>query len=287
MRLLMTQLKPYIQLTRMDRPIGTMLLLWPTLWALWMAMNGQPPFYLLLIFVIGTFLMRSAGCIINDIADRNIDGLVERTKNRPLASGQISLKAAAVLFIILLFAAFLILLPILSPLILSLALLAVLITIIYPFSKRWLQAPQMVLGVAFAWGVPMAFAVGQHQLPLHCWALFIATLLWIVSYDTMYAMADRDDDRKIGVYSTAILFAAYDRLIIALIQTSLIVILVILGIMLKLSMSYYLALMVAATILTYQQWLIRNRERSRCLQAFINNHWFGLVVFVGILLSYY
>ena len=287
MLLSMRQLKPYIQLTRMDRPIGIMLLLWPTLWALWIATNGEPPITLVFIFVMGTFLMRSAGCIINDIADRHIDGLVERTKNRPLASGQLSIKAAIVLFVILLFAAFLILLPILSPLIVSLALIAVLVTIIYPFSKRWIQAPQMVLGLAFAWGIPMAFAAGAQQLPLVCWVLFVATLLWIVSYDTMYAMADRVDDRKIGVNSTAILFGDNDRLFIAMIQTSLILILLIVGVMLKLSLSYYIAVIVAAAVLIYQQWLIRSRERHRCFQAFINNHWFGLIIFVGIFISYY
>ncbi len=287
MLLSMRQLKPYIQLTRMDRPIGIMLLLWPTLWALWIATNGEPPITLVFIFVMGTFLMRSAGCIINDIADRHIDGLVERTKNRPLASGQLSIKAAIVLFVILLFAAFLILLPILSPLIVSLALIAVLVTIIYPFSKRWIQAPQMVLGLAFAWGIPMAFAAGAQQLPLVCWVLFVATLLWIVSYDTMYAMADRVDDRKIGVNSTAILFGDNDRLIIAMIQISLIVILLMVGAMLKLLLSYYIAVIMAAAVLIYKQWLIRSRERHRCFQAFINNHWFGLIIFVGIFISYY
>lgn len=283
---LFIKLKQYAHLARLDKPIGMLLLLWPTLWALWIAGQGRPNLKVAFIFIIGTFLMRSAGCVINDYADRHIDGEVARTKDRPLVKAQVTPREALGLFVILVLLAFTLVLILHSILVLKLAILAILITIIYPFSKRYFQAPQLILGIAFAWGIPMAFAAQSEQLSMLSWALFMATMLWVIAYDTVYAMVDRDDDRRLGVRSTAILFGDYDVWIITGLQLGSLIILCVLGWVLKLSQVYYLFLLVAGVLAIYQYTLIKNRQASRCFKAFLSNNWFGLVIFLGVVFGY-
>lgn len=276
-----TQLPYYIQLTRLDRPIGVYLLLWPTLWALWFAASGVPSLKILFIFIAGVILMRSAGCVINDFADRNIDGHVKRTKDRPLPSGKVTAKETLTLFAVLCAASFiLVLLTNTLTIYLSFGGLALAAT--YPFMKRHTYLPQVVLGAAFAWAIPMAYAAETGELHKQAWLLYVITVLWTVAYDTMYAMVDRDDDIKIGVKSTAILFGNADRMVVAVLQTLVILVLCIVGNQAELGSLYYLSVVVAATLFVYQQHLIRNREREGCFKAFLNNHWVGLAVFVGI-----
>jgi 4-hydroxybenzoate polyprenyltransferase len=276
----------YLALIRFDRPIGTYLLLWPTLWALWIAAEGIPDLKLLVIFSVGTFLMRSAGCIINDFADRHIDGHVQRTRNRPLVTGRISPRQALIFATLLCLLAFgLVLLTNLKTIVLSVV--AVALACCYPFMKRHTHLPQLVLGAAFSWGVPMAFAAQRNALPPHLWLIYIAVVLWTVAYDTFYAMVDREDDLKIGVKSTAILFAEDDRLITALLQLSVIVVLLLSGKQFQLGYWYLVGVIAAAGLFIYQQYLIRERDRNRCLQAFLNNHWVGASIFGGIFLDYW
>lgn len=276
----------YGQLIRFDRPIGTYLLLWPVFWALWIASEGWPDLKLLIIFALGTFLMRSAGCAINDFADRKIDGHVERTKNRPLATGKITAKEALGVFAVLVLAAFLLVLQ-LNTLTLLLSIVAVLLAATYPFMKRFHHLPQVHLGAAFAWSIPMAFAaVTGETPPLVAWVLFVATLLWTTAYDTMYAMSDRDDDVKIGVKSSAILFGQYDRLIIGALQLATLGLLAWVGFLAERGWLFGLGLLAAAGLMVYQQYLIRSRDRRQSLQAFLNNNWVGIVVFVGLALDY-
>lgn len=276
----------YLALIRFDRPIGTYLLLWPTLWALWIAGEGNPDFKLVVIFTLGTFLMRSAGCAINDYADRHIDAHVKRTVNRPIITGRLSPKEALLCALVLALLAFaLVLMTNLKTILLSFG--AVAIAACYPFMKRYTQLPQLVLGAAFSWGIPMAFAAQQNHLPHQLWLIYIAVVLWTIAYDTFYAMVDRDDDIKIGVKSTAILFGKDDRLITGLLQASTLLILVLAGIQFKLNYWYYLGLSGAGLLFVYQQYLIRDRLREQCLKAFLNNHWAGAVIFVGIALNYY
>ncbi len=276
----------YLALIRFDRPIGTYLLLWPTLWALWLAAEGLPDAKLLVIFILGTFLMRSAGCAINDYADRNIDAHVKRTANRPLASGKISTKEALVFTAVLCLLAFvLVLFTNLKTILLSFA--AVALAACYPFMKRYTHLPQVVLGAAFSWGIPMAFAAQQNALPKPLWLLYFAVVLWTVAYDTFYAMVDRDDDITIGVKSTAVLFGQYDRLITGLLQLVVIMLLVVVGRAFSLGDVYYLSLIVTALLFVYQQYLVRHRDRDQCFKAFLNNHWVGAVIFCGIALSYF
>jgi len=274
----------YVTLTRLNRPIGILLLLWPTLWALWIAGHGRPTFSLVVIFIIGTVLMRSAGCIINDIADKRFDGDVTRTKNRPLVTGQLSTREALILFFILcLFSAFL-LLP-LNTLTRELAIPAVVLASCYPFMKRYTHLPQFILGLAFSWGIPMAFAAQTGTVPAIAWLIFLINCLWAVAYDTIYAMVDRQDDLKIGVKSTAILFGQWDTKIIALLHVIILLLLIGLGIHLAFGIFFYLGLILAAMIMIYLQYLIQNRESAKCFQAFLMSQWIGATVFLGIIMS--
>ncbi|MFT5063537.1 MAG: 4-hydroxybenzoate polyprenyltransferase [Gammaproteobacteria bacterium] len=280
-----TKLSAYARLMRLDRPVGNYLLLWPTLWALWFAAISQgaviPAIPVMAVFIAGVFLMRAAGCVINDFADRKIDGQVDRTKARPLATGEVSPKEALVLFFALTLAAFCLVLT-MNSLTIKLSFVGAALATLYPFTKRWTHLPQFVLGAAFGWAVPMAFAAQANALPPLAWILFSITILWTVAYDTMYAMVDREDDLKIGVKSTAILFGRFDRLIIALLQLSTLILLVFIGILQQLNWPYYLGLCAAAGLALWQQWLIKERHGDRCFKAFLNNHPFGLVVFIGI-----
>ena len=284
--MLLERLKHYGRLIRFERPIGTLLLLWPTYWALWVAAQGFPGWKLLIIFSLGTFLMRSAGCAINDIADRKVDGHVERTKLRPLATGVISVKEALAVFGGLVFVAFILVLQ-LNNLTILFSGVAVLLAATYPFMKRYHHWPQVYLGLAFAWGIPMAFtAINNHAPPLVAWLLLAANVAWTTAYDTMYAMCDREDDVKIGVKSTAIIFGKHDRLIVGCLQLATLVLLAWVAYLAQLGPWFWLSLIIAAGFFVYQQYLIRNRDRWLSLRAFLNNNWVGLVVFIGIVLSY-
>jgi 4-hydroxybenzoate polyprenyltransferase len=273
------------QITRFDKPIGTYLLLWPTYWALWIASDGWPSLHLLLIFSLGVLVMRSAGCVINDYADRHVDGKVERTQHRPLVSGAMTSQEAISLFGFLLGIA-LALVSTLSWYTISLSVVAVLLAVFYPFLKRYTHLPQVVLGAAFSWGMIMVFAEAKGDVPLVAWLLFIANLLWTVAYDTMYAMVDREDDLKIGVKSTAILFADNDKRIIGFLQLMTIAILFTVGELQAFGWPYQLSLVIASGFFAYQQILIAGRERERCFNAFLHNHWVGLIIFVGISIEY-
>ena len=273
------------QLMRLDKPIGTLLLLWPTYWALWLAAEGVPDWPVLVVFSIGVFLMRSAGCVINDFADRKIDGKVERTKNRPLASGVVSSKQAITLFFALLVVAFLLVLT-MNNLTIGLSFAAVALAASYPFMKRYTHLPQVVLGAAFGWSIPMAFAAQSNALPLVCWWLFAANLAWTVAYDTFYGMVDREDDLKIGVKSTAILFGRYDRLIIGLLQAITLVCLWQVGEIKQLGVIYYGAMAIAAALFAQQQWQAKAKSRAVYFKVFLANNTVGLVLFVGIALDY-
>lgn len=279
------RLYQYSLLMRLDRPIGIFLLLWPTLWALWIASEGKPDPQVLLVFVLGVFLMRSAGCVINDFADRDYDPHVLRTRSRPIAAGHVSPREAVVLFVVLCLMAFLLVLT-LNVLTILLSFVGALLAAIYPFMKRYTFLPQIFLGAAFGWAVPMAFAAQTDAIPPVAWLLFIATILWATAYDTMYAMVDRPDDLRIGVKSTAILFGDADRLIIAVIQAMMFVVLLIIGKQLTMGVYYYLGLFVAAALAVYQQYLIKDRDAPRCFRAFLNNNWFGAAIFAGIVLQY-
>jgi 4-hydroxybenzoate polyprenyltransferase len=275
----------YIRLMRLDRPVGIWLLLWPTLWALWIAGRGKPKPEIFIIFVIGTVLMRSAGCAINDYADRSFDPHVARTRDRPLAAGRISTLEALVLFGILSLLALMLALQ-LNRLTLLLAVAGAFLAISYPFIKRFLSVPQMYLGITFGWGIPMAFSAQLEQVPRVAWLLLLANMLWVTVYDTMYAMVDRDDDIKIGVRSTAILFGDSDRHIIAVLQAMTLLALYLLGKILRMGYWYETGLAASAVFFIYQLWLIRAREPDACFRAFLNNQYVGLSVFIGILLEY-
>jgi len=275
----------YVRLARLDRPIGNFLLLWPTLWALWIAAEGVPDPRILVIFVLGVLVMRAAGCVINDFADRKVDGHVKRTRGRPMALGLVSAPEALGLFTVLCLLAFgLVLLT--NPLTISLSVVGVLLAASYPFMKRYTHLPQVHLGAAFGWAVPMAFAAQTGTVPPVAWLVFTATVLWATVYDTQYAMVDRDDDLNIGVKSTAILFGDLDRHMIGLLQVLLLLALVMIGQRGGLGTAYFLSLMLAAGLFGWQQWLIRGRERDACFRAFLNNNIVGGVVFLGVALSY-
>ncbi|MBV1874661.1 MAG: 4-hydroxybenzoate octaprenyltransferase [Gammaproteobacteria bacterium] len=276
----------FVQLTRLDKPIGILLLLWPTLWALWIAGEGHPDGLLVFIFCAGVVLMRSAGCVINDIADRKIDGSVERTKNRPLATGRIRTREALHLFLILMGVAFILVL-FTNRFTIMLSFGAATLAATYPFMKRYTHFPQIVLGAAFAWSVPMSFAGQTESLPGTVWLIYGATLLWTVAYDTMYAMVDREDDLKIGVKSTAIIFGDADKLIIGILQGLTLLCLLAVGVDVGLGVFYYFGLVLAGGLFVYQQWLIKHRDKERCFQAFINNNWVGIVVYAGLVLHYW
>lgn len=280
------RLEQYSLLTRLDRPIGTLLLLWPTLWALWIAAEGWPRSSVLVVFVLGVILMRAAGCAINDFADRNIDGHVQRTRQRPMATGKVSSREALLLFASLAICAFILVL-FMNRLTIYMSLVGVLLAASYPFMKRYHYMPQVHLGAAFGWAVPMAYTAQANEITAMTWLIFMATVLWTTAYDTMYAMADREDDLKIGVKSTAILFGDADRLIIGMIQALLMLNLVLIGNRAELGLYYYLGLVAASGFAIYQQVLIKDRDRIKCFQAFLNNNWFGLSVFAGIFIDYW
>ena len=282
---LQQQFPHYIKLMRIDRPIGTYLLLWPTLWALWIAAEGIPDWDVLVIFVLGVISMRAAGCVINDFADRKIDGHVERTKERPLATGDVTAKEAIGLFIVLGLISFgLVLMT--NPLTILLSLGGIMLAFMYPFMKRYTHLPQVVLGAAFSWAIPMAYAAQTNSVPVEAWLLFAAKLLWTVAYDTQYAMVDRNDDVKIGVKSTAILFGELDRHIIALLQILAVCALLIMATHKGLGLFFYLGLAGGVALFAYQTKLIFHRKREDCFKAFLNNHWVGVLILLGIIVDY-
>ena len=276
---------PWIQLMRLDRPIGTLLLLWPTLWAVWIAGDGSPSARIVIVFTLGVIVMRAAGCVINDYADRNFDGEVSRTRHRPLATGALRGRDALVLFAALMMVALILVLQ-LNQFTFYLAFGGAALAIIYPFMKRFTFLPQLFLGAAFAWAIPMAFAAETSSLPAAAWLIFVAKLLWTVAYDTQYAMCDREDDLKVGIKSTAILFGEADRMIIGVLQLLALWPLWLLGQGLGFAWPWYLALAAAAGLFVYQQWLIRDRAPEACFRAFLNNQWVGAVLFAGIWLQY-
>ena len=281
----MQRLGHYGKLMRLDKPIGILLLLWPTLWGLWLAADGLPDLFILTVFVLGTVLMRSAGCVINDYADRNIDPHVVRTKNRPLATKAVSTKEALLLSAGLSLCAFLLIQP-LNRLTLELAVFALFLAASYPFTKRFFAMPQAYLGIAFSFGIPMAFAAQTGELPLIVWLLMAANLLWVIAYDTEYAMVDRDDDLKIGIKTSAITFGHFDVMGIMLCHTGFLSIMIGIGLMQKLGFAYYVGLIAASGLIIYQYRLIRERDPVLCFRAFLHNNWVGAVVFAGIMLSY-
>lgn len=278
------RLRTYTELARLDRPIGNFLLLWPVLWALWLAAEGVPDLNLLIIFVLGVFIMRAAGCVINDYADRHIDGHVKRTRARPFATGRVSEREALLVFVLLCLLAFILVL-FTNQLTILLSLVAVGLAATYPFTKRYTHLPQVHLGLAFGWAIPMAFAAQIGELPVAVWLLLLANVLWATVYDTMYAMVDRDDDLQIGVKSTAILFGDSDRLMIGILQVLMLVALLQVGLHFELGAAYYLGLLAAGGFSVYQQYLIRRRERQACFRAFLNNAWLGGVVFASIVID--
>jgi len=282
---LSAKLRDYALLMRLDKPIGISLLLWPTLWGLWFAADGMPPIAILLIFITGTVLMRAAGCVINDYADRDFDPHVARTRMRPIAAGRVVPKEALVLFAVLVSLAFLLVLA-LGMMTVLWSIPAVLIAASYPYAKRLHGLPQAHLGIAFSWGIPMAFVAvsGDVDWPL-CAALLAANLCWTIAYDTFYAMADREDDLKIGVKSSAILFGRHDRLITAALQACALALLLLAGALDGRGGYWRLGLAGAAAIAVYQQFLVREREPTACFRAFLNNHYFGMLVFAGLLLD--
>lgn len=278
-------LREYARLMRLDRPIGIWLLLWPVLWALWIAGDGRPDERLFVIFVLGTFVMRSAGCVMNDFADRDFDPHVRRTADRPLAKQSVSTAEALALFAVLGLVALALVIPLNRPT-QVLALIGGVLAVTYPFLKRFFSLPQAYLGAAFGWSVPMAFAAQTGSVPVEAWTLFLAVVLWTTAYDTMYAMVDREDDLAIGVKSTAILFGDADRLLTALLQILVLVLLWLAGRQFGMGLPYALALLGGAALFAWQQYLIRERERERCFRAFLNNNLFGLIVFAGIATDY-
>ncbi|SIO20511.1 4-hydroxybenzoate octaprenyltransferase [Salinivibrio sp. ES.052] len=280
------KLAAFGQLARLDRPIGTLLLLWPTLWALFLAADGMPSLLTLVVFVLGVYMMRAAGCVINDYADRHFDGHVKRTKDRPLPAGRISEKEALGFFIMLVFGAFLLVLT-QNRLTIQLSFVGVALAFIYPFMKRYTHLPQLVLGLAFSWAIPMAFAAAQNALPPVVWLLFLANICWTIAYDTLYAMVDRDDDVKIGIKSTAILFGCWDKATVGGLQLLTLGLLMLAGQWLALSPAYQWSLLAAFALFVYQQYLARERERMACFKAFLNNNYVGLVIFIGVLLGIY
>ncbi len=275
----------YWRLARMDRPIGTLLLLWPCLMALFLAAGGMPDLKVLIIFLIGVVVMRACGCIINDYADRNLDAHVDRTKSRPLASGEVTVKEALVLFAILGLLAFSLVLM-LNPLVVQLSFVGIFLTIIYPFTKRFTNMPQMFLGVVWSWSIPMAYAAQTGSVPVEAWWLFAANWCWTVAYDTMYAMVDRDDDLKVGIKSTAILFGRFDRQIIGLFQLAALCCFIMAGVSANRGLLFGLGIITFIGFSLYQQKLIYGRERAPCFKAFLNNNWAGLSLFIALGVDY-
>ncbi|MCK5820167.1 MAG: 4-hydroxybenzoate octaprenyltransferase [Psychromonas sp.] len=275
----------YCELMRIDKPIGTLLLLWPTLWALWFSARGFPHLSVLLIFIIGVFLMRSAGCVMNDLADRKVDGFVERTKNRPLPSKRVTTRGAIILFLILSIFSFLLVLT-QNNLTIKLSVIGAILAFLYPFMKRFTNLPQLFLGLAFSWAIPMAYAAQSNELTPVVWLIFFINILWTIAYDTLYAMIDRDDDLKIGVKSSAILFGKYDKLIIALLQFSCLILLIILGRVAQLNAIYYFCLILVSLLFIKQQLAIQTRDKKACFKAFLDNNYIGFVIFIALFLNY-
>lgn len=279
------QVPAYLRLMRLHRPIGSLLLLWPTLWALWIAGNGRPYPYLVAVFVLGVVLMRSAGCVINDYMDRGFDARVARTRGRPLATGEVSAREALLLFFGL-SALALVLVLTLNRQAIALSVVAVLLAVSYPLMKRYTHMPQAYLGVAFGWGIPMAFAAETGRVPMIAWLLLLANIFWTIAYDTAYAMSDRADDLKVGIKSSAILFGRADRLLVGVFHGAAIGLLAWIGWYLHLGLFFGVGLVGAAMLAVYQQYLLRDREPAACLAAFHNNNWFGGCVFLGLFCSY-
>ena len=279
------KLKDYAMLMRLPRPIGILLLGWPTLWALWIAGQGRPDLRVFIVFVLGVVLMRSAGCVINDYADRDFDPHVERTRDRPIAAGRVSPREALTLFAVLCLIALALVLTLNRQTIL-LSFAGAFLAATYPFLKRYTHLPQFYLGIAFGWGIPMAFAAQTGGVPPLAWGLFAANVCWSVAYDTAYAMVDREDDLKVGVKSTAILFGRFDRAMVFIFHIMTIVLLALAGALASLGLGYYAGLMAAPGFALYQQRLMRHRDRDGCFRAFLNNNWFGAAVFAGLLIDY-
>ncbi|MCC4283424.1 4-hydroxybenzoate octaprenyltransferase [Marinobacter salarius] len=279
------RLAEYARLLRVDRPIGSLLLLWPTYWALWLAADGFPSVGNFIVFTLGVFMMRAAGCAINDFADRKVDRHVKRTKDRPLTSGRIEAWEAVALFAGLCVTAFLMVVLFTNTLTLYLSFGGAVLAFIYPFMKRYTHLPQLFLGAAFSWAIPMAWAAEAGEVTKLAWLLFTANVLWTVAYDTLYAMVDRDDDIRIGIKSTAILFGDADRAVIAILQAMVVLILILVGQQAELGVFYYLGLVAMACLFVFQQHLARFRERDGCFKAFLNNNWAGFAVFTGLLID--
>jgi 4-hydroxybenzoate polyprenyltransferase len=280
------KLDAYERLMRLDKPIGILLLLWPTLWALWLASQGKPDWIIVLIFIVGTVLMRSAGCVMNDIADRKYDGLVERTKNRPLATGEVSLKEAYYLAAVLCLIAFGFV-CFLNKTTILLSVAALFLAATYPFTKRFLAIPQAYLGIAFGFGIPMAFAAVNNYIPPLAWILLAANVFWAIAYDTEYAMVDRDDDLKIGINSSAILFGKYDVLAVMICYAVMLGLLAYIGQALGYGKFYFIGLGAALGLVLWQYLTIKKRSKADCFKAFLHNNWIGLVIFLGLAAQYY
>ena len=280
----LSRIKDFVSLARLDKPIGTLLLFWPTMSALWLASGGIPDTHILIVFGVGVILMRSAGCVINDYADRHFDGHVRRTAHRVIACGQVSKKEALTFFIALVIPAFLLVLTT-NILTICLSFIGVILASLYPFAKRHTYLPQVILGIAYSWSAPMAFAAVSETVTPEAWLLLTANLLWVVAYDTQYAMIDRDDDLKLGIKSTAILFGDLDNMIIGLLQFLFIISLAILGLKTNLSIAFYLSLLSASALFISQHLMTKERQRDQCFRAFINNHWVGLIIFLGIIMA--
>ena len=279
------KLPHFVALTRLDRPIGIYLLLWPMLWALWFAAKGVPDLAVLFIFILGTTLTRSAGCAINDYADRDFDGHVARTRNRPLATGALSGREALIAAAVLMLIAFVLVL-FTNPLTIALSFIAAVLAFAYPFAKRYTYLPQVVLGAAFGFAIPMAYAAQINHVPAQAWWLFATAIIWSVAYDTLYAVADRPDDLKIGVKSSAILFGRYELLIVGTLQLIVLISLALIGANAGRGFIYFCGLVLALGFVIYQLWISRHREPEKCVQAFLNNSWLGMTIFIGLVLDY-
>lgn len=285
-QIIIQKINAYERLMRLDKPVGILLLLWPTLWGLLLAGNGFPDWQIVFIFITGVVLMRSAGCVMNDIADRGFDGHVERTKKRPIASGEVSVKEAVLLAGALSLVAF-VLVCFLNKLTILLSLVALFLAASYPFTKRFLAIPQAYLGIAFGFGIPMAFAAVTQHIPMLAWLLMLANICWSIAYDTAYAMVDRDDDLKIGIQSSAIFFGRYDVFAIMLFYVLMLLIFLYIGYQQQFGLYYYLGIVVAAALIIWQYTMIKGRSKSLCFKAFLANNWIGLVLFLALLAAFY
>lgn len=281
----MRKLNAYFRLMRLDKPIGILLLLWPTLWALWLASNGWPDNRLLFIFIVGTVLMRSAGCVMNDVADRHFDGHVARTDKRPLVAGEVSVKEALLLATLLSLVAFGLVLT-LNALTIALSFAALFLAASYPFTKRFFALPQAYLGIAFGFGIPMAFAAVQGWVPQQAWLMLVANIAWSLAYDTEYAMVDRPDDLKIGIRSSAITFGKYDVALIMFFYALMLALMAYVGALMQLTWIYYVGLVLAGLLILYHFILIKNREPAMCFKAFLHNNWVGAAIFAGIFINF-